>query len=259
VDLATTFQATVNGTDGDTYLHPVQAHFGQTDLVAQGSIEGSAGRKGKTITLDVTASHARMEDLLLLAIKESPPMNGSIGLKTKLILVPGPKQIPDRIDLDGCFDLDSLRFASSAVQQKVDNLSKRSEGKPHEVVNPAEAIKTDDVASAVKGDFRVENGVLTFSGLEFAMPGTDVQLSGTYSLDQESLDLRGKLQLRAKLSQTTTGIRSFLLRFADRFFSKDGKGAVVPIRITGPAQHPHYGLDLGQTKMRFRVDCAGTS
>lgn len=259
VDLATTFQATVDGTDGDTFLHSVQAHFGQTDLVAQGSIEGSAGRKGKTITLDVTVSHARMEDLLLLAMKESPPMNGSIRLKTKLILVPGPKQIPDRIHLDGCFDLDSLRFASPAVQQKVDNLSKRGEGKPHEVVNPTEAIKTDDVASAVKGDFRVENGILTLSGLEFAMPGTDVQLSGTYSLDHESLDLRGKLQLQAKLSQTTTGIKSFLLRFADRFFSKNGKGAVVPIRITGPAQHPHYGLDFGQTKMHLRVVCAGIS
>jgi len=50
--------------------------------------------------------------------------------------------------------------------------------------------------------------------------------------------------MQAKLSQTTTGVKSFLLRLADPFFSKQGKGAVVPIKITGSVQHPHYGLDL---------------
>jgi len=34
------------------------------------------------------------------------------------------------------------------------------------------------------------------------------------------------------------------LRFADPIFSKGGKGTVLPITITGPVQHPHYGLDL---------------
>jgi hypothetical protein len=51
--------------------------------------------------------------------------------------------------------------------------------------------------------------------------------------------------MQAKLSQTTTGFKSFLLRFADPIFSKGGKGAVLPIAITGSVQHPHYGLDLG--------------
>ena len=57
-------------------------------------------------------------------------MTGPIRLKTKFILVPGPKQISDRLNLNGSFDLDSLHFTSSALQQKVDNMSKRSEGKP---------------------------------------------------------------------------------------------------------------------------------
>ena len=70
VDLSTIFHAMVDGTDGDTYLQPVEAHFGQTDLLAQGSVEGTAGKKGKTITLDVSASNARIEDLLLFAMKE---------------------------------------------------------------------------------------------------------------------------------------------------------------------------------------------
>ena len=245
VDLSTTFHAMVDGTNGDTYLQPVEVHFGQTDLLAQGKVEGTAGKKGKTITLDVSASRARIEDLLLLAMKGSPSMTGPIRLKTKFILVPGPKQIPDRLNLNGSFELDSLHFTSGAVQQKVDNMSKRSQGKPNEVANPQEVIRSDDVASAMKGNFRVENGILTLSGLAFGIPGAEVQLAGTYTLETETLDLHGKLTMQAKLSQTTTGFKSFLLRFADPIFSKGGKGTVLPITITGSVQHPHYGLDLG--------------
>ena len=244
VDLASTYHAEVDAMNGDTYLQPVQAHFGQTDLLAQGKIEGTPGKKGKTITLDVSATHARIEDLLILAMKESPSMTGAIRLKTKFVLVPGPKQIPDRLNLNGSFELDSLHFTSSAVQQKVDNMSKRSEGKPKEAVSPEEAIKTDDVASAMKGNFRVEDGIVTLSGVDFGIPGADVQLAGTFAIEPETLDMYGRLTMQAKLSQTTTGFKSFLLRFADPIFSKGGKGTVLPIKITGSVEHPHYGLDL---------------
>jgi AsmA-like protein len=245
VHLTTTFHAMVDGMNGDTFLQPVEAHFGKTDLLAQGSVEGVAGKKGKIITLEVSAGRARIEDLLLLAMKDSPAMTGPIRLKTKFILVPGPEQIPQRLSLDGSFDLDSLHFTSSEVQQKVDNMSKRSQGKPKEVVKPEDAIKSDDVASAMKGNFGLEKGILSFNALSFEIPGAEVQLDGNYELEPETLDLHGKLKMQAKLSQITTGVKSFLLRFADPFFSKGGNGAVVPIKITGAVQHPHYGLDLG--------------
>jgi len=249
VHLSTIFHATVDGTDGNVYLQPVESHFGQTVLVAQGSVEGKAGTKGKTITLDVTTGNARIQDLLLLALKDSPPMTGPIRLKTRFILVPGPKQIPDRLHLEGSFDLSSLHFTSSALQQKVDNMSKRSEGKPNEVVNPAEAIKRDDVSSRMKGQFRLGNGILSLNGLDYGIPGADVQLAGTYALEPENLDFHGKLILQAKLSQTMTGFKSFLLKFADPIFSKGGKGTVLPIKITGSVEHPHYGLEFGHKSM----------
>ena len=245
VDLSTKFHAEVNGMNGDTYLQPVAVHFEQTDLLAQGKVESTEGTKGKTITLDVSATHARMEDLLLLALKEAPTMTAPIRLKTKFILVPGPKQIPERLFLNGSFDLNSLHFTNSAVQQKVDNFSKRSLGKPGEVVKAEEATKTDDVASHLNGNFRVENGIVTLSRIDFSAPGATVKLVGTYALKSESLDFHGKLTMQAKLSQTITGFKSFLLKFADPFFSKGTKGAVVPFKITGSVQHPHYGLDLG--------------
>ena len=244
VDLSTSFHATVDGTDGDTYLQPVETHFGKSTLLAEGSVQGAKGQKGKTINLELSADRARIEDLLSLAMRESPSMSGPVRLKTKFILTPGPQEIPDRLNLDGTFQLGSLHFSSSALQQKVDNLSKRSQGKPNEVVSPEEATGTDDVKSEMKGNFRLGKGILSLSELEFEVPAANVQLGGTYTLASEILDMHGTVKMQAKLSQTTTGFKSFLLKFADPIFSKRGSGAVVPIEITGPVQHPHYGLDL---------------
>ena len=140
------------------------------------------------------------------------------------------------------FTLCALHFISSATQRKIDNMSKRSLGKPQEAVNPGQATSEDDVSTELNGDFHLANGILSFSGLHFEIPGTEVQLGGTYALNGEMMNFRGKVRLQAKLSQTTTGVKSFVLKLADPLFSKPGNGAVLPIRITGTAQHPHNGL-----------------
>jgi hypothetical protein len=97
----------------------------------------------------------------------------------------------------------------------------------------------------MRGDFLMDKGTLTLSMLNFSIPGADVELGGTYAMAQQTMDLHGKVKMQAKLSQTTTGFKSVLLKLADPLFSKGGGGAVLPIKITGPAQHPHYGLDIG--------------
>jgi hypothetical protein len=248
LELSTTFDATVNGTNGDTFLHPVVAHFGKTNLVANGKVEGIAGRKGKKIVLDVTSDQAGIEDLLQFAVKESPPMSGPIQLKTKFVLTPGPEDISDRLYLDGSFNLDSVHFTSGTVQQRLDNISKRSLGKPKEVESPQNATSADDVASAMEGHFQLLLGTITLSRVAFQFPGTNVHINGTYDLDQENLNIHGIVELQAKLSQTTTGAKSFFLKIVDPFFSKDGKGAVLPVKITGPLNHPSYGLDFGRKR-----------
>jgi hypothetical protein len=43
------------------------------------------------------------------------------------------------------------------------------------------------------------------------------------------MDFRGELRLDAKLSETTSGIKSFLLKLVDPLFEKDDAGAVVPV------------------------------
>ena len=61
--------------------------------------------------------------------------------------------------------------------------------------------------------------------------------------EKEELDFHGKLRMQAKLSQTMTGVKSFMLKAFDPFFRKNGQ-TEVPIKITGQREHPSFGLDL---------------
>ena len=73
-------------------------------------------------------------------------------------------------------------------------------------------------------------------------------LDGTYGLESAKLDFQGTAQLEGKLSQATTGFKSFLLKAADPFFKKGNAGAVLPIKITGTPSSPSFGLNLKQAK-----------
>jgi hypothetical protein len=51
--------------------------------------------------------------------------------------------------------------------------------------------------------------------------------------------------LQVKLSQTTTGAKSFFLKALDPFFKGKNAGTVLQIRITGTKDNPAFGLDHG--------------
>jgi hypothetical protein len=42
------------------------------------------------------------------------------------------------------------------------------------------------------------------------------------------------------------GIRGFFLKVADPIFRKSGKGAIIPIVITGPREQPKFGVEWGK-------------
>jgi hypothetical protein len=238
VHLTTTFHAIVDGTNGDTLLQPVVARFNKTVLVTNGAVEGTPGKPGKTITLDVSTTQARIEDMILLAVKADPALTGDIKLKTKFVLPAGPLPVSDKLFLDGSFEIDSAHFTSSNIRQKVDTLSNKSQGQNKDT-DPNE-----NVASQMHSKFRMKDGVITFDGLAFSVPGAQINLDGTYALNGEQMDMHGTIAMQAKLSQMTTGVKSLLLKAADPFFSKNGHGTVLPIKITGSVDHPSYGLDF---------------
>ena len=80
--------------------------------------------------------------------------------------------------------------------------------------------------------------------LIFAMPGADVKLAGSYGMRSEKIDFAGHLLMDARISETVDGYKSWLLKPIDPFFAKDGRGAVIPIKITGTREDPQYGLNF---------------
>ena len=242
VPLHTEFHAVVDGTSGDTYLQPVNATFLHSSLTANGSVVRVSAPKGHDIELDVVLDKARIEDLLQLGVRTDPPvMSGPVEMNTRLSLAPGDANVADRLNLAGSFHVMRAHFANQKVQSKIDSLSLRSLGKPKEAQEHSE----EDVPVDLRGVFTLKDGVLSFSLLHFLIPGTHVDMTGDYSLDGQTFDFHGEARLDAKLSQMTTGWKSILLKPVDPFFSKDGAGTEVPIRISGTESEPHFGLDFG--------------
>lgn len=238
VHLKTEFDAVVDGTDGDTLLQPVRAQFLRSIIIARGGVEGRPGRKGKTIALDVTVEQSQIEDLLRLAARGEPPLKGAVRFHTRFLLPPGKSDVMERLELNGRFGIESARFTKPGARRKLGELSQRAQGRP-----PRDgAAPEEDVASDFAGTFVMKGAVIRFSRLSFRVPGAWLQLNGSYDLKSEQLDFRGTLRLEAKLSQTTTGVKSLLLKALDPFFKRGTAGAVLPIRITGTPEQPKYGL-----------------
>lgn len=238
--LHTKYHSIVDGTNGDTILERIDATFLQSALVAKGSvIDAPPGVPGRIVALDVAMDRARMEDVLRMAVKQTPPpMVGALKLSTKFLLPPGESDVADRLRLDGRFDVDRVRFTSIDVQAKIDELSHRSRGRDKDDSH-------DGVASDLKGHFKLGAGRLSLPDLSFAVPGATVQVAGQYALKAETLDFRGTLFMEAKVSETMRGFKSLLLKIVDPLFKrKDGSGSAIPIKIQGTWDTPAFALDM---------------
>jgi hypothetical protein len=130
-------------------------------------------------------------------------------------------------------------FTNAKVQGKIDSLSQRSQGRKE-----SREQNSEDVPVDLQGVFDLRTGLLSFSLLHFLIPGTQVEMTGDYSLDGREFDFHGKARLEAKLSQMTSGWKSILLKPVDPFFSKNGAGTEVPIKVTGTESEPKIGLDF---------------
>ena len=241
--LRTKYQATVDGTNGDTYLDRIDARFLESSLVAKGSvIDAPPGVHGRVVALDIVMGQARVEDVLRMAIKTESPMQGALQLTTKFLLPPGEADVADRLRLDGRFTMARVRFASYDVQGKINELSHRSRG-----LGPDQ--RSDRVVSNFQGRFRLANGRLTLPSLTFSVPGANVQLAGRYALKPETLDFTGALLMDAKVSETQTGIKSLLLKVVDPLFRRNGR-TTIPIHVRGTRNEPDFGLDVGRVFKR---------
>jgi len=238
VHLTTKFHAIVDGTNGDTYLQPVKAHFLDSDIVTNGEVAGHPGQKGKTIFLDVDIHQARVQDVLALAARSDPPvLTGWLALKAKLDLPPGDDTVLHKILLDGKFKVSNARFTSEKIKQTMVGLSRRGQGKPGD-----ESIV--DVPAEFAGDFHLQKGDISFSQFQFQVPGVVAQMNGSYGLHSERVDFVGDVKLDARVSQTMSGAKHWLLVPFDPLFMKHGAGTYLPVAIAGTREHPEVKLRL---------------
>jgi AsmA-like C-terminal region len=245
VPLQTEFHAVVDGTSGNTYLQPVKAKVLNSTFVAKGSVVRVKEPRGHEVQLDISIDQGRIEDLLRLGVRTDPPiMTGTIRTKIAFDLRPGAADIAERLRLAGHFEISAAHFSNEKIQTKVDALSMRSQGKP-KLANDG---MSGNIQSDLQGVFRLQSGILSFSHLDFQVPGTRVDMTGEYSLDGNTFDFHGTARMDAKLSQMVTGWKSILLKPVDPFFKKNGAGTEVPFKITGTKSEPRFGLDLGHNK-----------
>ena len=236
--LETQFHSIVDGTNGNTLLQPVEATLGTTKILATGGVVEREGEDGRTVELDVVIDAGRLEDILRLAVKgPRPPMSGVMKLSTTFLLPPGDRDAIQKLRLDGNFSVDRAEFTKAQVQDKVDAFSTKARGVKDDTPDP--------VVSNFRGTFTMRDGTIHFSNVTFAMPGARVSVNGRFVMESEALDFRGIVRLDAKLSQLTTGVKSFFLKVVDGLFRHDDI-TVVPITIGGTADKPQVGLDFGK-------------
>jgi hypothetical protein len=239
VPLVTRFEVLVDGTNGNTILKPVNGTIGSTAFKTSGGIIKRDSDPHRRIKLDATIPKGNIQDVLRLAMKGAPFMAGTIFLQTKIEIPPLEGDVRDKLLLDGRFDLSNAVFLRSKIQDRIDGLSRRGQGQP-------KSEEIDQVVSGMAGAFSLENEVITFRALSFAVPGAGVDLAGDYNLDNDVLDFHGALKLDAKVSQTMSGWKRWVLKPIDPFFSKEGAGTLLHIKVEGTAKEPKFGLELRQ-------------
>jgi hypothetical protein len=236
VHLTTKFHAIVDGTNGNTYLQPVNAHFLNTDIVTNGQVAGEKGKKGKAIILDVDMQKAYVQDVLALAAKSKEPvLTGALGLKAKLVIPSGKEPVLQKMQLAGTFSITDARFTPAKIKDAVADLSRRGQGKPDDK-------SISDVATQFRGDFTLKRSTLTFRKLQFVAPGAVAQVNGSYGVSSGDINFVGDVRLDASVSQTMTGAKHILLVPFDPLFRKHGAGTYLPVSITGDRDHPDIHL-----------------
>jgi hypothetical protein len=243
--LHTKYHAVVDGTNGDTYLDRIDAAFLSSSLVAKGAVlDAPKGVHGRIVSLDIDMQRARIEDIMLMAVNTAkPPMTGALKLETKFVLPPGEADVSQRLQLDGRFSILGAQFTNYDVQGKIISLSHLSRARGPETPK-------QNVGSNFVGRFKLGGGRLALPDLTFGVPGAKVELAGHYALKPETLEFRGRLLMDAKISQTTRGFKSVLLKVVDPLFRRQGGGSAVPIKITGTRDKPAFGLDVGRVFKR---------
>jgi AsmA-like C-terminal region len=234
--LSTHFDAYVDAMRGDTFLNRVEVRFGRTTVFARGSVAGSEGRRGKVGDFHFSSRHGRIEDILGPFVSApGSPMSGDLSFTANAQLPQGDQPFLERVRLQGKFGVDDGSFRPE-TQKDVNALSAGARGQNKE--------DPETVLSNLKGAVDLSGGIAYFSDLQFDVPGASARLHDTYNIVNHRINLHGDMKVDTKISKTSSGAKSLLLKIMDPLFHKNKKGEIVPVHILGTYEKPQFGLDL---------------
>jgi hypothetical protein len=145
------------------------------------------------------------------------------------------------VALEGEFGVGDARFTSPVTQTKVNKASEEARGHPDEE-------DPNSVVSDLKGGVALKDGVATFSRLSFTLPGAKADVHGTFNIVNERINMHGMVQLQAKLSNTTSGFKSFLIKVLNPFINKDKPQEPLPVAVSGTYSHPQFSVSITSKK-----------
>jgi hypothetical protein len=242
VHLKTEFQAVVDCRNGNVELQGVRVQFEKTEAAVQGEVVKKPGGPPRTASLSAADPGGRIEDWLrLLSDAPTPGMKGPMSFRAHLTIPGGPQPFIRRVHLLGDFGITSATFTHDDTQQKLNNLSLRSQGQKISDDNREDSPKA---LSSLQGQVELRDGVAHFTELLFTIPGASAHMHGTYSLIDQRVDLHGELKVDTKFSKTAKGVKVALIKAVELLAaSSKGNGEVLPVKLTGTYSHPSYGLD----------------
>lgn len=233
------YEAVLDGTNSDVYLTRVTTVVAGSAFEASGRVTRTRGVPGRHVVLAVnTPDRADVADVMRLLVDANrPPLSGRLGLEMAIDIPQGDGEVLDRLTAEGTFQLERVRFANEGVQDKVDDLARRGQGRPDD-----SAIT--GVTSTMRGRVNLRRHHLALRKVTFTVPGATIDASGEYGLRTERLAFRGTARLEATLSRTQGGARRWILRPLDPLLRKEGAGTRLVVDVQGTRTAPVVDLDV---------------
>jgi len=130
-DLRAQFSARVDARNGDVSLKGVKVSYGETQILADGSVAKTKGWKGKFTSLDFTVRDGRIEDIVRMLAKghsHQSPIAGTTSFQAHVTVPPEGKPFLREVILDGDFDIRNGHFEHPRTQTRVDTFSEKARG-----------------------------------------------------------------------------------------------------------------------------------
>jgi hypothetical protein len=78
--------------------------------------------------------------------------------------------VHQRLHLNGFFTLDQARFSNAKIQDRIEELSLRGQGRPKDMKTSVPG----SIDSTMQGDFKIAGGVITLPSLIYTVPGARI-------------------------------------------------------------------------------------